>query len=228
MPLPVLLARPRPWRTLLLWAWLIFWAGYLAAETLSWTEPLDGLDFGLRQSPLVLLVFAVLRPPIIMLATAIWKWRKWRPEFHTLCALYAPVVFAVMAVVVTLNRRAEPSGRFQKAYGGALPADVRELRTFFSRTGFWTPQDAFAFQSTPEATKALLAAHPFTVTASDPWAEPPGTARILAQASSRDWPDPRGWPGLKTYSCDNGPAPRHFVLMTDETMTRVFIVVWSE
>ncbi len=228
MPLPEFIARPRPWRTLLLWAWLIFWAGYLAAETLSWTEPLDGLGFGLRQSPLVLLVFAALMPPIIMLATAIWKWRKWRPEFHTLCALYPPVVFAVMAVVVTLNHRAEPSGRFQKAYGGGLPANVRELRTFFSRSGFWAPQDAFAFQTTPVETETLLAAHPFAAATDGLRAWPPGAASVLAQTIGRGWPDPQAWPGLKTYVCDDEKTRRHFALMADGAMTKVFIVVWSD
>ena len=76
MPLPDFLARPRLWRTMFLWAWLIFWAGYLFAETVSWTNPLDGLAFGLGATPFVLVIFGVGMPPLVMLTVAIWKWRN--------------------------------------------------------------------------------------------------------------------------------------------------------
>ena len=228
MPLPAFLTAPRRWRTLFLWAWLIFWAGYLFAETVSWTNPLDGLVFALHSTPLVLVVFGGGMPPLLMLTVAIWKWRNWPPAFRTLCALYPALVFAAMAVVVALTHLAEPSGRFQKAYGGGLPEDTREFHAFFSRTGFWEPQDAFAFQTTPEATKALLAAHPFAETTTDLWTKSPATALILAHATGGGWPDPRSWPGLKAYHYDQAAATHGFELLTDATMTRVFIVVWSD
>ena len=210
-----------------LWSWLIFWAGYLLAETVSWSNRWDGLGFGLRSTPLVLVTFGVLMPPLVMLTVAIWKWRNWPPEYRTLCAIYPALVFALMAAVTTLGNGAAPAGRFRKAYGSGLPEDAHELHVFFSRTGFWAAQDAFAFQTTPEAARALLAAHPFAPSTADLWAGSTRTAYLLQQTGGPGWPDPRTWTGLKAYTCADNPAPHHFELMTDTTMTKVFILVWS-
>lgn len=228
MTLPPFLARQRSWLTLLLWAWLIFWAGYLLAETMSWTQWESGFRYGLRMSPLVLAVFAALMPPIMMLTATIWKWRKWPDRFHTLCVMYPPLVFAVMAATVALSHRIEPMARFAKAYGRELPDRPSEFRAYFSRSGFWGPQDAFAFHTTPAATHALLAAHPFTETARDKWKVSEDGARILAEASGPEWPDPYVWPGLTIHTARETRPVRSYVVMTDATQSKVLIIITSE
>ncbi len=171
----------------------------------------------------------MLMVPLTLLAIGLWSWRGWLQECRSLLALTPVLLVTLLISSDALAWRLRPAGRFGAVYHVALPADAREFRAFFSGGGFADTLDAFAFQTNPTATNALLAAHPFKEAMVSDWSAKGGIAAHLFGQVGQDWPDPRTWPKARLYRYNeiDTAGALYYDLITDETMTKVFIIAYG-
>jgi len=233
MRLPLFVTRPRPWWALWLLAGVIYWSIVAANKAMIVSQHLDGLRLGLVLGLLTLpglLTFALLW---ILAVFGLWQWRSWPLAWRSLAALSPLLLVALLDFTASAADLAWPRLRFAPEFGTDLPADARELHAFFSSFPFTQgtrSTDCFAFQTSAAATKALLSARDFME--EDTKVTPAREALMLERIGAVDFPDLRTWPGVKAYRYESlikqtGIEDQTFVieLMTDETMTKVFVEV---
>lgn len=222
MRLPLFVTRPRPWWALWLLAGVVYVVTVTANTAMDLSDHGFGLQMGLVAGLTTLLGFMIFMVCWILAVTGVWQWRKWPPGGLPAVALGPMLLIALLDLALSAGGLIWPQLRFGPDYGMDLPADARDFRGYFSRLKLGQDAtDCFAFETTAEATKVLLAAHEFKE--SPPGSTPAKEMGMLDELGARGFPDLRTWPGVKCYQLADPKHSYTIEFITDETTTKVYI-----
>lgn len=198
----------------------LFGAGYVAAQTIRWTNHVDGLLNGLFH-----MAFFCLAVPIYLIPWALivhFCYRKRASQARrTLWMLGPSLLMSLLAIAGLFIDPPTPHQRFKRFTKTELPTNISDLRTNFRGGGVSDYGDTYYFKTSSAEIDRLI--HEMKLEEDEYHSQqesPDSFIKVLP-----DSPDYRKWVGGKKFVAWDDRKRWFYHLITDSAKTQAYIFV---
>lgn len=204
----------------LLISFALFNLGYIVDQTVRWSNHAQGFFNGVVHMLFFGIAWCFYLLPWSLVVYALYRWRGWK-RLRTQWVL-APAVLVFLAMIGGLIfQPPTPSRRFKSFAKTELPPNARNLHYHFSGGGVADYGDTYYFETTPEEVERIIGEMRLNED------EFYGRKDLTHTTVSRlpGCPDISTWEGAKQYTGWDDQQNWFYYLITDDTRTKVYMMV---
>ncbi|QTN32646.1 hypothetical protein HZ994_09975 [Akkermansiaceae bacterium] len=213
-------AKPMHFAAALMLSFVIFNAGFVISQALSWSNHLAGFANGLIHSLFFVFGWAML---FIPWGTAVFLgFRKRQDKSRRTRWMLAPawIVFIIFLGGLAFDYPT-PKKRFERLAKVGFPSEAEGLSTEFTGGGFADYGDTYYFRTTSDEIGRIIREKGME---EDEFFGKEGMSSTPVKPPA-DWPDFNDWEGAKQYRWMDGQSHWFMYLITDSAKTQAYIFV---
>ncbi len=202
-------------------SYLIFTAGMVIEQSMTWTNHFEGFMSGLFHGAIFGLFFCLIYMlPWSLIIFGIYRWKKLQ-RFRTQWMLGPSLLFALLIVGSLVIDPPTPSRRFKNFTKTEFPSNAKNVHYHFSGGGIADYGDTYYFETTPAEVDRLIKELGLEI--DEYYGREDLSHTIIKQLPGCQ--DFKLWKNAKKFSGSDGKQHWFYSLITDESRTRVYMDV---